>query len=266
MKPPPSAKPIKSILKKLGCIGLWIMNKNGGLSVFDLSGKGNHADLKGNTIWTPTKYGSGCRMDADGDCLDIYNYNPSIFEGLGQFTLLIWCRSAIADRTNERHLWYQANTLIVRQQAATEKFIAYAYLSVDDAGWAVSDAYADTDWHQVVVVYDGAEIRIYVDTKLGPTTNAGSGITNANANRPFIGSNVANQAWNGDIDHAVMCNRPLSTPEIIQLYREPFYMFGRKRQPVITPSGPPPEVACQWSSLTTNLWWLKHSKGLFTKL
>lgn len=261
MKPPPSAKPIKSILKKLGCLGLWVMNENGGLTVFDLSGNGFHGTIVCTSPWSSGKFGSAIYCDG----VDDYISFPKAVIQQSTWTVVVWVKCKVspiyhgyifADSTD-------AANLLVRVYLIDDRYNSYIG-DVDGGSFDIAGSFGK--WQQLVVTHDATgNVNIFLDNILRDTL-VGSNFTGLTGDL-WLGNRVGlDRDFQGYFDNMLICNRVLTAQERDLIYREPFYMFGRKRQPVITAAAPPPEVACQFASLTTNLWWLKHSKGLYTEL
>ncbi len=83
----------------------------------------------------------------------------------------------------------------------------------------------DGNWHYVAGVYDGANIKVYVDGKQDGITNVGSVITVSTANvvtvgaLSGVGSYIGTQRWSGMIDEAAIWIRDLSATEISDHYK-----------------------------------------------
>lgn len=76
-------------------------------------------------------------------------------------------------------------------------------------------------WHMVVGTYDGANIRIYVDGVLGVTTPL-TGAVNATSHSLMIGSDLANNSWDGWIGLLAIWDRALPAGLVRQLSFSPF--------------------------------------------
>lgn len=272
MKPPPSAKPIKSILKKLGCVGLLVMNENGGLNVFDLSGNGNGGIISGAT-WQPEKFGSGLNFVAGTNKITVAHSSSLNLDGYtGSYTIIIWAKAgsqAGSYRLIEKMDVFGAYPISGQGGADTD-----LEMTIYDGTHAPNINFAgiwDGLWHQIVFQVHNVDDKLYgfVDGKLLYNAANTTTATTANTDSLFIGNNVGDSKdFVGDIDHILIYNHagtPFTVSEIAQLYLEPFYMFGRKRT-VVTVPALPPEVSALYMDLTSQIWTIKHSKGLFTKL
>ena len=74
----------------------------------------------------------------------------------------------------------------------------------------------DNQWHHIVAMYDGAQMRLYVDGKLDASQTA-SGSLNVSGSNVYIGGSPS-QSFNGLIDDVRIYDRVLSDHEIDVLY------------------------------------------------
>ncbi len=78
----------------------------------------------------------------------------------------------------------------------------------------------DGRWHHLMAVYDGSQIRLYVDGKMDAATSTGGAALRTSADPVYIGSRVgqlANRSWNGQIDEVRIYDRVLSEAEMLWL-------------------------------------------------
>ena len=77
----------------------------------------------------------------------------------------------------------------------------------------------DAQWHHVAGVYDGEELRLYVDGQLDASVGT-SGLINVNEHPVYIGENAEHpgREWNGLIDDVRLYNYALSETEIQTLH------------------------------------------------
>ena len=89
--------------------------------------------------------------------------------------------------------------------------ILYGYISGNEITASISNP---TDWHHVVMTFNGTKQQLFVDGNLKNTTTLGGKIV-ANINNVTIGN-----AFNGSIDEARIYSRALTAVEIQQHYAE----------------------------------------------
>lgn len=218
---------------KTGLIGLWLLNEGSGNLVADLSGNGNNGIITGLT-WQSGKFGSA--LDGDGtsnyiDCGDV----PQV-EGVSGLTVSIWTKIPGASVAAVEML------IGKRGEGGDRTFYLYANDSEDvHFGVYNSDAtlataiYTDgllnvaNIWKHIVGVWDGANVYVYVDTVVGGTAPALTGVTDSSIVNMAIGAdNVFGQNdWIGTVDNVMIWNRALSVSERTQLFINPFIMFDR---------------------------------------
>lgn len=81
--------------------------------------------------------------------------------------------------------------------------------------------YNDGRWHHLAGVYDGSEMKIFVDGNLlGSCSQSGVGKRQANANLRIGRYSAAGWMYQGDIDNVYIYNRALSNNEILALYNQ----------------------------------------------
>ena len=83
--------------------------------------------------------------------------------------------------------------------------------------------YMDGEWHHVAVVRDGAHGEFWVDGELVVETNAMFSVYSSSAlcvGNSYSGDYYQRKGWSGVIDEVRVFERPLSTNEVVSLYRE----------------------------------------------
>lgn len=87
----------------------------------------------------------------------------------------------------------------------------------------------DNEWHNVIAVYDGSEIRLYVDGKLDASAKAVAAV-NTSGDPVYIGSRVSSTSsrnWIGSIDEVRIYDRALEDSELLWLYEgQPYVEFS----------------------------------------
>ena len=83
----------------------------------------------------------------------------------------------------------------------------------------------DGQWHHVMAIYDGSQIRLYIDGELDASAAAGS--VNTSGDPVYIGSrvnNTANRNWIGNIDDVRLYDIALTEQNLLYLADNPGYM------------------------------------------
>ncbi|WP_414838294.1 LamG domain-containing protein [Candidatus Nanosalina sp. VS9-1] len=93
--------------------------------------------------------------------------------------------------------------------------------SADDLWYVVSFPTPTDTWHHVTAVFDGQDMKIFLDGVLQDSYSFGSQITikNDNLSTTSFGARPdGTNPWDGEIDDVRIYDRKLSTPEIKALY------------------------------------------------
>jgi hypothetical protein len=206
-----------------GLVGMWSFDgpnmdwSQATAEARDISGNGNHGDVVGPTV-TTGKTGQALNFNGTTDYVRITD--DSEIEGLTQLTVSAWVKSAIPNKAvgtnyiindHDSSSFYLAWT-----QGEDVSFHVYNNAAANGGG-QYSDGILDTNWHHVVGVYNGTDIRVYVDNVLGDVVGTWSDPIRTTSSSLDISSSGA--SWNGKIDEVRIYSRALSASEIGDLYR-----------------------------------------------
>jgi hypothetical protein len=98
------------------------------------------------------------------------------------------------------------------------KFYAHLERASDDVDFSTGSLFHATGvWHYVTGVYDGSNLRIYVDGVQESSTNIGSVVAYTGTDPLWIGKDP-NRWFNGMVDEVRIYNRALSAGEVQRLY------------------------------------------------
>jgi len=216
-------------------VGLWLSNECSGNIVNDLSGNNNEGTFgagAASPVWSPGKFGSALSFDS-GDYIDC-GANSSILPDA--WTVSAWLKpNDTGDTTEACFFSFGAHT-----RGICLDFVGKPILYLGTNNYRYFDASAwttlkDGNWHHVVFKIKGSaqtdveSSEMWLDgVQVGVDSTVATAAQDAKTTC-FIGAedNSPIHALNGLIDHIALYNRMLSTSETEELYREPFYMFGR---------------------------------------
>ncbi len=249
-----------------------IMWEGGGPTVEDLSGNGNTGVFGGDVVnWTSGKYGSAVAIGASEDRIlcagaaklfnatsgtieflvrpnwnhddgDTYHYFFDTFGGNNKRFTLLKNRSG-SGKFNETLLW--TNSVIVGN-------FLYAWQS----GVTYHVALV---WGENKLYINGILANDYADSNLG-----------VGANDLYIGDRYTStpRGLDGTVEWFRVWNRALPASKIALLHREPFcgFRWTSIEQLAAYIAAAPPEIKALFMDLSTQLWTIKHSQGIFTKL
>jgi outer membrane lipoprotein-sorting protein len=199
-------------------VGWWKFDESTGTIASDSSGNGNNGTLKGNPVWRPQggKTGGAIELSGKGDYVEISN--ESAFDITGQITVSAWVN--ITDVPQE---W---TGIVTKGDSAWRLSTSFAknvfHFGVSARDYLNGQTTVDSgQWHNVVDVYDGQKISIYVDGKL----DASMPRTGPIATNDFpvcIGENIElkGRCFHGLIDDVRIYNYALSENEIVELYSD----------------------------------------------
>lgn len=203
-----------------GLVAAYFMNEGSGNKAFDLSGNGNHGTIT-NALWVPGKFGPVLSFDGSGDYVDVGRPPHT-----NRITVSAWVTTNTAspsadtiagrdDDTNRAWSMYMLNNTTLR-------FFIFIGNTVKIKDHTIT--LATNTWYHLVGVYDGANVRIYVNgVDVGTPTAATGNIDNDPVNTQIgCDLNTVHISWSGLIDLPMIFNRGLSPSEIAKLYREPF--------------------------------------------
>jgi len=196
-------------------VGWWKFDETEGRIAADSSGNGHAGTLVGDPAWTQGAIGGALEFDGEGDYVDL-GVSPE-FDVTSQITVAAWVKVTAFD------VDWQA--IVIKGDTAWR-----LSRSMDDnlhfgctgmwPEWVHGSANVnDAQWHHVAGVYNGTELRLYVDGSLDASASA-SGLININEYPVAIGENAehAGREWNGLIDDVRLYNYALSEAEIQTLH------------------------------------------------
>ena len=196
-----------------GMLGWWKLDETEGSIAADGSGNGNNGSLQGNPVWKPQggKIGGAIELDGSGDFVKINNEHA--FDIANQITISAW--------VNIKSVPQEWTAIVTKGDTAwrlsTDQANNVFHFGLAGSGDYLSGraAVASGQWHNVVCVYDGSKMSIYVDGKLDASRQRSSPI-GTNDFPVCIGENseITGRCWNGLIDDVRVYNYALSESEI----------------------------------------------------
>lgn len=202
-------------------VAWWKFDENSGNTTADSSGNGHNGELVGNPKWQSSGGKVGGALDCDGDGDYIKIGHESSFDFREEITVAAW-----VNITKVPVEW----TPIVTKGNSAWRLVTYRaerkfHFTVTGPSFSGSGIFGKTqvapgEWHHVAGTYDGATIRLYVDSREEEKpTEYDAGLT-ANNCDVFIGGNSEKpeRCWHGLIDDVRIYSYALSEAEIIALY------------------------------------------------
>jgi hypothetical protein len=195
-----------------GLVGWWKFDETDGTTAKDSSGFSHNGKLVGNAGWSSGKLGGAIKLDGQGSFVRITN--RAAFNMGNQVTVAGWVNvhsvpsEWMAIATKGDNAW----RLSMMMQERRFHFSVNDWNLVQLNGNVVVEP--DT-WHHVAGVYDGREIRLYVDGKLDSKQSWTQGIGRNNA-EVLIGENAERKGrcFDGLLEDVRIYNYALSQSEI----------------------------------------------------
>lgn len=221
-----------------GLVGCWLFNEGVGNVAYDSSGYGNHGTLTNMAFppttasgWNPGKDGVGLAFDGSSDYVDCGN--DASLNLTDAITIEVRAKLAATTFTDGR------GRIVFKYESAG----SYCLEMLNGGIWRSSSRYTTNGWktitggttlalgiwYQLVFVYSGTEIRLYLNGNSDATPIALIDTLGSNNDKVWIGANGddTSQLFNGLIDSVKIYNRALSASEIKWSYLEPYAMFER---------------------------------------
>jgi hypothetical protein len=181
------------------------------------SGNGNNGSLEGDPVWQldAGKFAGALVLDGSGDYVKIDN--KSKFDITGEITISAWVNIASVPAEWTAIVTKGDSAWRLSTESANRRFHFAVNSDTSLNGQAEVSA---NQWHHVVGVYDGSQMRMYVDGKLDAARPWNKGI-GSNDWPVYIGENAerTGRFWNGLIDDVRIYNYALKEADIIALYK-----------------------------------------------
>lgn len=229
-----------------GLVGHWDMEEGSGQSVSDKSGNGNDGTLgttssadasdpafvSGHDASGPL--GSGLGFDGGSDYVDAGTGASLGLTNTGSISLWIKPNSLIQDdfagfvtRRSNTAGGTAANYSYSFHWRQGDSVIRLALSNGSTLNYATMPLLTDTNWHHLVGLWDGSNLKLFEDGVLAATpvaqvmnAQAGAGFNTVLGGNSFSTSAVNRQEFNGSIDEVRIYNRALTEDEIRLLYNQ----------------------------------------------
>jgi hypothetical protein len=201
-----------------GLVGWWTFDELTGPKAADESGNGNHGRVFGDTSWIPGVAGPNALALVDGgvEIADSESLRPSVY------TVCLWfyipstdIKGPIVEKGADRD---RSFSLIGRN-----KRVNFVMRSSEGKNHRLGSKpnLPSEKWLHIAAVYDGNEMRIYVDGKQHDKRKVGKVEPYPTVGKPVMFGNRSpkmGRPLNAWIDDVRIYNKPLSATEIVDLY------------------------------------------------
>ncbi len=220
-----SATPLSSVSNTFirdipGVVAAWPMNESSGTAVADTTGNGYNGTATTTTGIVAGKFGNARSFNGSQGYIQVANESTLPF-GTSARTICAW---VLTNSLSGIAVIFDTGT------TSTDQFFAIGRSgsSLEGFGWsddlAAPNFFSTGAWNDVCLTYDGTTATLY-----------GNGIQLAQAAKTwntvdsggtYIGNDVPNHVWNGNIDEVSYYARALSSAEISDLYNNYGYTTG----------------------------------------
>ena len=198
----------------------WPLDEGTGCSALDLTGQHDGAlgpDCVGGDApaWSPGINGFGLTFDGNLD--EVAATATAMLQTPSAITLSAWIRHGTS---------FRFESIIDYRDGATDGYDLYTtdqnklFMRVNNGALASTANVTDGTWHHVVGVYDGTEIRLYVDGLLDSSSTVGPQSIDVAAALVYLGRNFSANflGFTGNIDEVMIYTRALSDIEVFETF------------------------------------------------
>jgi RHS repeat-associated protein len=211
-------------------VGWWKLDEGGGTTANDSSGNANTGTLTGSPPpgWVEGVTGSGLEFDGDGDDYVSVAHSSSLAALTNRVTLAAWVKTPPTTDGWVVGKWQAGgqdgsySLAVCLGYACLQMFLNGSYVNLT-AATVLPD---DGAWHHIAAVYDGSEMRVYLDGRLDGASVA-TGKIDVVTDPLLIGRNIDGWPFVGSIDDVRVLDRALTDGEIGELYQMGSYGTGR---------------------------------------
>src|SRR3990167_453699 len=222
-----------------GLVGYWSFNEGTSTIALDYSGNNNKGTLTSmaspstpTSGWNPGRLGKALNFDGSNDYVDAGSGGSLDLGGLTAMSASVWFKPGTSLGTTNN------NKMVLSREDGTANCqyrLGYRPVSTSNR-WrfivrtggtgctgtsqivnGVTEIDNTSKWYHVVGIYDGTNIKLYVNGALDATA-AGSGSINTDATTPFLIGKYTTNTIFGLIDEVRIYNRALSAGEVAALY------------------------------------------------
>ncbi|RLG06857.1 MAG: hypothetical protein DRN68_06310, partial [Thaumarchaeota archaeon] len=214
-----------------GVVGAWHFDEGSGTIAHDTSGEGNDGTLydantandDGNTPpqWIDGKFGKALEFDGVDDYVDCGNSSSLQLNGAWSVSAWFLVRSLSHNSGIIEKNWpSRAEKRFAMWVEKTDKFLAFDVVRSDGirVNTRTSNNLISFDtWYHAVAVYNGTDIKLYVNGNLEAISSPGE-IGKLDVGNLVIGYAHPEEVLNGTVDYVHIYNKSLSAEEISDLY------------------------------------------------
>jgi len=203
-----------------GLVAGWNFNETSGTSAQDISGNGNTATLVNGVARTTGNYGGGLTLDGVNDYITAPNSSSLNIAGSG-LTLGMWInpQASGSDAVVLGKFWNATMTSPYYQYGLELTGGTIPNFFIGSSGGPLSASMGSAlplnQWSYLAVVFDGSQVRYYVNGALVTTASLSATITARNNGFQIGADNNIQQFFNGSLDEVRIYDRALTAQEVL---------------------------------------------------
>ena len=195
----------------LGLVASWHFDENTGTTATDATG--GHNGVISGAAWVNGIRGKALQFDGVSSQVQVpkAGFNP-----VGNsISFSFWFKlNTVGDNGSFIYQNVKYNVSMDAQGRVGFAIYTPVWASVNSG---FTNRVLDTDWHHVVMTYDGSVMKIFLDG-LFRTSLANTGNLQSSASDVYIGRQGTITPFKGIIDEMLMYNRALTDAEVLQIY------------------------------------------------
>lgn len=195
-----------------GLIAAWHFDENSGNAAGEYLGL--HPGTVNSSSWVPGISGSALEFDGINSYVQVLNegnFNPTN----DKISFSFWFK--LSEPGASGAFIFQNVKYILKMDAQGRVSFAVYTPVYKSVVMNYSDRILNTDWHHVAAIYDGVNLKIFIDGLLKISDNNTGPLQSSTAN-VYIGKQNTTNPFKGTIDEVLMYNRDLTETEITQIY------------------------------------------------
>ena len=197
-----------------GLVAGYPFEEGSGATTVDVSGYGHTGTLSGPAWSTQGKFNKALSFDGTNDWVTISD--SAWLDLTNRMTLEAWVYPTVLSGWQTILLKEQPSELIYAMYANSDANVpnGHVYISGSEQHAAGTAQLAANSWSHVALVYDGAQLRLYVNgTQVGSKAQTGN-ITTSTGVLGIGGNSVWGEYFKGRMDEVRVYNRALSLAEL----------------------------------------------------
>ena len=195
-------------------VGIWLFDEGKGNTAADTSGNGNDGAITG-AKWAEGKFGGALEFEPP----HVVTVEPSdSINFKNQMTIATWVymNKGVSDTAIRRNGSY-----LLEVQSATERVPGGYVFGIWSGGGFTGGVWGTSvidpeKWYHIVGLYDGNEMKLYVDGTLESAVKQGGDVDQAG---PLLFGTFGGEKFIGRLDEVIFFNRGITEAEIAELMK-----------------------------------------------